>query len=80
MAIVTKYRSKGAVRARYVAKSHLDNTYYWCEQSFDRRYDVAQGTCDAEDLTDDIREICDAYHGVHYACEWPITEEQEKLQ
>ena len=80
MTIVTKWRSNGAPRARYVAKSHVYDTYYWCEQSFDRQYDVAQGTCDAEDLPDDIRAICDAYDGVHYACEWPMQAEQEQSE
>lgn len=67
------YRSPGSVKARYV-KKHPGNDYYkWCEQSaVDARYDVAQGTCEAEDLPDDIRAKCDAYDGAHYACEWPL--------
>lgn len=69
-----KYRVEGVVKARYV-KRHPGNDYYvWCEQSADDpRYDIAQGTCEAEDLPDDIRKKCDEYDGYFYACEWPMN-------
>ncbi len=68
-----KYRVEGKVKQRYV-KRHSSNDYYvWCEQSADDlRYDVAQGTCEAEDLPEDIKAKCDAYDGYAYACEWPM--------
>lgn len=74
MAIIERYRVQGKAIARYVAKSRVGDFYRWCEQSSDDpRYDVAQGTCTAEDLPDHVREKCDKYEGVHYACEWPFS-------
>lgn len=73
MAVIARYRVAGKVKARYVAKSALGNCYRWCEQSAENpRYDIAQGTCDAEDLPDDVKIKCDTYDGSHYACEWPL--------
>jgi hypothetical protein len=69
----TKFRVAGPVRKRYVRKS--GDAYRWCEQSaVNPAYDVAQGTCDAEDLPDAVRAACDAYTGVFYACEWPLPQ------
>lgn len=42
----------------------------WCIQSNDKRYDIEQGTCDAEDLPEEIRKQCDQYTGAFYACQW----------
>lgn len=72
--ITEAFRGKGEAKARYVRKAAgVDGVYQWCEQSADDpRYDVAQGTCDAEDLPDDIRDKCDRHTGMGtYACEWP---------
>lgn len=74
--ILTKYRVAGPVKTRYVRKSAIHDFYEWCEQSAkDTRYDLAQGTCEAEDLPEAIRQKCDEMHGKTwgtYACEWPL--------
>lgn len=68
-----EHRSSGAVKARYVKKSPGQDFYKWCEQSLENpEYDVAQGTCDADDLPEAVREKCDEYDGYMYACEWPM--------
>lgn len=73
MAILTRYRVEGKASARYVTKSVAGDFYRWCEQSAeDPRYDVAQGTCVAEDLPEHIRARCDACRGSFYATEWPF--------
>lgn len=75
--IRTKYRVPGAVRARYIRKKIGQGWYEWCEQSADDpRYDVAQGTCDAEDVPTEIRQQCDSTppNGA-YACAWPFVAE-----
>lgn len=70
--IIEKFRDCGTTGARYVRRLRED-LYAWCESSAaDPRYDVAQGTCEADDLPADIRAVCDAYHGSGYACEWPL--------
>jgi hypothetical protein len=74
--IKDKYRTTGKLKnfpvRRYVRKSK--DGYTWCERSEkDKRYDVAQGTCDGEDLPLHIKEVCDAYSGYFYACEWPLS-------
>ena len=71
--IRTQYRKPGTAKARYVRKAIGQDFYKWCEQSADDpRYDIAQGTCEAEDLPTDIRQKCDEYNGAFYACEWPL--------
>ena len=71
--IKDKFRRPGRTLARFVRKSAYLGCYVWCEQSAaNPGRDVAQGTCDAGDLPDDIREKCDAYYGAFYACEWPL--------
>lgn len=72
--IVTAYRSESNHDdgKRYVGKSARGG-YRWCIQNAVRpQFDTAQGTCDGDDLPDEIRAKCDAYGGVHYACEWPL--------
>jgi len=70
--IKVKYRVEGSVKARYVRKTEGDQ-YAWCEQSADNpARDVAQGTCEAGDLPEDIRKQCDEYSGAFYAAEWPL--------
>lgn len=73
MAIITKYRTPGRIKARFVKKAPGQNNYIWCEQSADNpQYDLAQGTCEADDLPENIKKICDEYSGSFYATEWPI--------
>lgn len=73
--ITELFRSAGSAKARYVRRSAVEGVYQWCEQSADdTRYDVAQGTCEASDLPDDIRKKCDEYDGYFYACEWPMED------
>lgn len=73
MAIRERYRVAGKARARYVRKASNQGWYEWCEQSADNlRFDVAQGTCDAEDLPAEIKKQADDYDGIFYACEWPL--------
>lgn len=70
--IVTTWRTASTNEdgKRYVGKS-VRGGYRWCIQNAKRpQFDTAQGTCEAIDLPTDIREKCDAYDGVHYACEW----------
>ena len=55
---------------RYVRKIPGQEKYQWCIQSNDKRYDIEQGTCDAEDLPADVKEKCDQYTGSFYACKW----------
>ena len=75
--IRTQYRKPGTAKARYVRKAIGQDFYKWCEQSADDpRYDIAQGTCEAEDLPTDIRQKCDELEGKNagfYACEWPFS-------
>lgn len=72
--IVDKFRKTGKVATtRYVRKSLLsENVYEWCEVGEDSRYDIAQGTCNGEDLPDHVKDLCDNYSGSFYACEWPL--------
>lgn len=45
----------------------------WCEQNAEEpQYDIAQGTCDAEDLPEQIRKACDEATHIHYAAIWPM--------
>lgn len=72
--IITTWRSESTSDDgnRYVGKS-TKGGYRWCIQNAKRReFDTAQGTCDASDLPVDIREKCESYDGVHYACVWPL--------
>ena len=72
--IRTQYRKPETAKARYVRKAIEQDFCKWCEQSAeDSRYDIAQGTCEAEDLPPDIRQKCDEYNGAFYACEWPLS-------
>lgn len=72
--IHTKYRVAGEVNKRYVRKYPGKDLYMWCETSLDNRYDLAQGTCEAEDLPADIIEKCelDGVRSCFYTCEWPL--------
>jgi hypothetical protein len=49
--------------------------YAWCvRDALNHRYDVQQGTCDAEDLPEDVRKAADArrMYTPSYV-EWPET-------
>lgn len=73
MTIQTTYRIPGPIKARYVGKAACGNHYRWCEQSAKNpAYDIAQGTCSADELPTEIRKKCDEYNGIAYACEWPL--------
>ena len=63
----------GPRKGRFLRKSATGDHYEFCEQSAEKPHlDLAQGTCSAEDLPDDVRAKCDAYAGSFYACEWPL--------
>lgn len=71
--IRTTYRKEGEALTRFVKKHPCQDWYVWCEQSAENpAYDVAQGTCDGEDLPPEIKAACDSYTGVHYPCVWPF--------
>lgn len=74
--IITAYRSPvgGTDRgARMVRRNAIGSGYRWCEQSsVNPRYDVAQGTCEASDLPDDVRAAADALQGQFFGyVRWP---------
>lgn len=71
-----RYRVEGSVYKRWVRKAIGQEWYEWCEQSADDLvYDIAQGTCNAEDLPIAIRKKCDeAKPNGFYVCEWPVDE------
>ncbi len=72
MTIKVTYKSKGEPGRRYVKKC-IYGTYRYCIQSAkDKRFDVEQGTCDAEDLPPEILVECENHKGAFYACEWPL--------
>ncbi len=71
--LVEQFRRPGRCKARFVRRMHNSPLYKWCEQNADKpRYDLAHGTCEAEDLPEEIRKKCDEYQGAFYACEWPF--------
>lgn len=77
MTIKTKYRNTclPADGKRYVRKDSLGGGYFWCETGSRGgwRYDVAQGTCDAEDLPLEVKEKADALRGYQPGyVEWPL--------
>jgi hypothetical protein len=49
--------------------------YAWCvRDALDKRYDVQQGTCDADDLPEDVRKAADAQRMyIPSYVEWPET-------
>lgn len=49
---------------RFVRAVVPGKNYAWCvRDALDHRYDVQQGTCDAEDLPDDVRKAADKRYG-----------------
>lgn len=81
MAITVTYEAKGATtedmgdrfaRATYRGPSE-PNGYRWCIRgAHNLRYDIQQGTCDANDLPAEIREAADRMlgHAFSYVA-WP---------
>lgn len=72
--ICYKFNKPGPRKGRYVRKAIFGEHYEFCEQNAEKpQFDLAQGTCDAEDLPEHIRAKC-AEHGgnAFYACEWPL--------
>ena len=68
-----KFRRSGVCSNRYVRKHRINDYYEWCEQdAVSPQYDIAQGTCEEDDLPDHIKDACDKYKGYFYACEWPF--------
>jgi hypothetical protein len=58
--IKTTYTSpRSGNTSRYVAKDAVGAGYHWCEQCDKTRFDLAQGTCDADDLPDDVKQAAD---------------------
>lgn len=58
---------------RYIRRHHCQDWYVWCEQDAENPwFDIAQGTCEAEDIPEDVKELCDNYKGAFYACAWPF--------
>lgn len=76
MAVTVTYRNPEALWGkRYIRLIRRTRTYQWAIQDGrNPRYDAAQGRCSAQDVPADIREVCAAYDGVLYACEWPMDE------
>lgn len=74
-----------SIETTYLAKGHATNDegdrfvmavfpsgYAWCLRGVDRRYDIAQGTCDASDMPDDVRAAADRRRGHAFSyVEWP---------
>src|SRR6266481_3391918 len=62
MTINATYISKGFtaddVDTRYV-RAVFGGGYFWCERGSDKRYDIRQGTCEAFDMPDVVREEAD---------------------
>lgn len=74
--IRVQYQTEGKPGKRFVKKARGQGFYKWCvTNADDPRYDIAQGTCEPEDLPEHIREVCDVYNGCHYAIEWPFEVE-----
>jgi len=61
------------VRARYVGKWTVDGPFRFCEVGDDRRYDIRQGTVDADDLPESVRLAAEARAG-YIPCyvDWPL--------
>lgn len=69
----SKNYSPDQVVKRYVRKASGADNYNWCEVGKDRRYDLRQGTVEADELTDDIRALADEQYktSCHYI-NWPL--------
>ncbi len=57
---------------RYVRKDVTGAGYSWCEKQRESRWDYAQGTCEASDLSEEIRAAADAQRGQYFGyVDWP---------
>jgi hypothetical protein len=58
---------------RYVRTLRPNAEYVWCvRDALDPRYDVQQGTCNAEDVPKHIRALADLQQGRAFSyVEWP---------
>lgn len=76
--IVTTYESKrfrneNLAWRRYVRKDATGEGYSWCLTSPWTRFDVAQGTCSADDIDADVRALADARRGLAFSyVDWPM--------
>jgi hypothetical protein len=60
------------VTARYVRRTCAAGGYDWCEVGQDRRYDVRQGTVEADELSDEVRGAADENYKVSMSyVSWP---------
>lgn len=86
MTIEIAYESKDATKPkdRFVRARYYDGRdgyawwcstkigYVWCERDRESMLDVRQGTCDAEDLPEDVRSDADAHRGKAFSyVPWP---------
>jgi hypothetical protein len=78
--IRTKYRSTTPLKPklgpvlRYVRKAFKADGYEWCEKQQHSWTDLAQGTCDADDVPASIRAQADPLSGYAFAyVDWPQT-------
>ena len=57
---------------RYVRCNAMNDGYSWCEKQVGSGYDLSQGTCDASDIPEKIREEADKMRGFVYGwIVWP---------
>lgn len=78
MAIKVTYTAKGdKIEGDRFVRAVFTNDpafkyYAWCIRGLDLRYDAQQGTCDAHDLPQDVREAADRRLGHAFSyVEWP---------
>lgn len=71
---ITYAASKPEKAVERFVRAQYGGGYFWCERgTLEKRYDVRQGTCDAEDLNPEIREAADRKLGHAFAyVEWPL--------
>jgi hypothetical protein len=72
------YQSKNytaeAILKRYVRKINAEGGYDFCEVGEDRRFDLRQGTVDADELPDSIRAAADEHYKTSRSyIDWPRT-------
>ena len=62
------------VTRRYVRRCCVSCGYRWCEIGANLVYDLRQGSCEAEDLPEDVRAQADALQGAFPSyVKWPIA-------
>ena len=74
--IVTKWcvqNYRNQVEGARMVRASIEGGYAWLiRDALDLRYDIAQGTCAAEDLPDDVRLAADVMRGHAYGyVDWP---------